>query len=131
MYLKPLGDLNRFLNPDFRVGYHSFAPFPASLSDFFDYELGTYTRRFKATEENGNLILSLDLPGFKQAEVEVELENQVLTVRAKNAKDEVEQSVTVGDDIDPDKVEAKLEDGVLTLILGRHEAAKPRKITIK
>lgn len=134
MYLS-LNNLNRYLNPDFRVGYHSFEPFPVSLRSFFDHEFDTYARRFKATEENGSLVLSLDLPGFKPADVDIQLERGVLTVHArsatKNAKDEIEQSVTVGDDIDPDKVEAKLEDGVLTLTLGRHEATKPRKIAIK
>jgi HSP20 family protein len=33
--------------------------------------------------------------------------------------------------VDPDKVEARFEDGVLSIRLAKHESAKPRKIPIK
>ncbi len=123
--------INRYLNPDFRVGFHSFEPFQVSLRSFFDHEVDAYERRFKVGDENGNLILSLDLPGFKQGEVDVQLEKSVLTVRAKNEEDEIEQSITVGDDVDPDLIDAKLENGLLKLVLPRRESAKARKIAIK
>ena len=34
-------------------------------------------------------------------------------------------------DIDPDKVEARFNSGVLTITMPKSEAAKPRKITVK
>lgn len=120
-----------YLNPDFQVGFHHYDPFPLNLRSFFDHEFDSYSRRFKVGEKEGNLTLSLELPGFKQDEVDVQLEKGVLTVSAKNTEDEVSQSITVGEDVDPDKVEAKLEHGILRLGLPRRESAKPRKISIK
>jgi len=118
-------------NRDFDLGFHSFRTFPVALSSFFDHELDSFARRFEVGEENDNLTLTLELPGFKQSEIDVKLEKGILTVAAKNARNEVSQSITVGSDIDGEKVEAKLEDGILTLTLPKLESAKPRKIAIK
>jgi len=41
------------------------------------------------------------------------------------------RSLTLPFNVDPDKVEARLENGVLWLKLAKHEAAKPRKIPVK
>ena len=41
------------------------------------------------------------------------------------------RSVTLPTSLDADKIEAKLENGVLKLTLPKHEAAKPRKIAVK
>ena len=38
--------------------------------------------------------------------------------------------ITLPDDVDPDKVEAKYQDGVLHVIIGRRESAKPRQIQV-
>jgi HSP20 family protein len=40
------------------------------------------------------------------------------------------RSFTVGNDIDRNKINATFENGVLTLVLQKLEAVKPRKITI-
>ncbi|MGR9105804.1 MAG: Hsp20/alpha crystallin family protein [Gammaproteobacteria bacterium] len=39
--------------------------------------------------------------------------------------------VTLPDDVDPDKVDARYEDGVLHVVIQRRESAKPRQIQIK
>lgn len=38
--------------------------------------------------------------------------------------------VTLPDDVDPDKVEARYQDGVLHVLIARRESAKPRQIRI-
>ncbi len=102
-----------------------------SLADLFDDELYSFGHRFDASEENGVLTLTLALPGFKQTDVNVELEKGVLTVSAKKGIKDIVQSVTVGSDVDADKIDAKLEDGLLTVKLPKLEAAKPRKVVVK
>lgn len=131
MYLDPFHYLAPHRNRDFDVGFHSFRPFPISLSRFFDHELESYSRRFEMGEENGVLTLTLELPGFKREDIDIHFERGLLTLVAKNSRDEITQSVNVGSDVDTDKVEATLENGLLKLVLPRLESSKPRKILIK
>jgi HSP20 family protein len=39
--------------------------------------------------------------------------------------------IGLSDDINPDNVDAKLENGILTVAVSKAEAAKPKQITVK
>lgn len=79
-----------------------------------------------------------ELPGVEKQDVDIQLENAVLTISAKRKFKQGEQeqsahfsrSLTISDDIDPEKVNAKLEDGVLQITLPKAEARKPKAITV-
>lgn len=88
--------------------------------------------RFDLQEDkDGNYFLEFALPGYKQADVEVELKDNLLVVTAKNeARGERRSSVTVWADIDPDKVAAVLEDGLLRVTLPKLAVNKPRRIKV-
>lgn len=118
-------------NRDFDLGFHAFRPFPVALSSFFDHEFDSFSRRFKVREKSEGFELILDLPGFKNSDLDVQLEGSILTVRAKNESDEVENSITVSNDIDPEKVDAILENGQLIITLSKRESAKPHKVVVK
>jgi len=96
--------------------------------------------------ENG-FHLQANLPGIEMADLEITVTgpNQ-LTIKGQRkpveSKDGVAhrqerlfgafvRSVTFPTAIDAEKVDARLENGVLKLDLPKHEDAKPRKITIK
>ncbi len=94
---------------------------------FYDFQ-----HRFDLEEdENGDYSLVLELPGYKQSEVNVEYDNGLLTVTAKNKRGQIVKSLSLNETIDPEKVEAKLEDGLLTLKLSKNEKVKPKKIEVK
>ena len=129
----PLGE-SRYPARDLSLGQVRFDPFwdlAGSLSSFFDHGFEDYSRRFAVEDTDAGYKLTLNLPGFKRDEVTVELERGLLTVRAKNARADFQQTVNVGGDIDVDKTEATLSDGVLAISLTRSEASKPRRIEIK
>lgn len=126
-YLSPL-------NRDFTLGYHNYAPFSAfdSLIDrVFDNALYSTSRHLALDETDDAYSLSLELPGFKQSEVEVTLNGETLTVAAKKGDRSYQQSVTLPRGVDADKIEARLEDGLLSISLPKSALAKPRKIALK
>lgn len=99
------------------------------LSSFFDDVLYPSVN----WEYNDNaLTLSLEIPGFKQSEVSVEVRNGFIVIKAKNDKQSLSESFSINSDIDIDKIEAKLENGILTLTLPKvSESTTSKKIEIK
>lgn len=79
-----------------------------------------------------------ELPGVSKDDIDVRLENAVLSISGerKVSREDGERAfkfkraITVGDDIDPEKVTARHEDGVLTVTLPKAEERKPRAITV-
>jgi HSP20 family protein len=98
-------------------------------------------------EDQDHLYVEADLPGFKKDEVDITLENQTLTISAEHKPEPVEEkkgdwllnerryarflrSFTLPPTVDDQKVDAKLQDGVLRVTLNKREETKPRKIQV-
>ena len=90
-------------------------------------------------------VVHFDLPGVDPSSIDLDVEHNVLTVKAERTptyRDDVELQVAerprgvfsrqlfLGDTLDPDRVEASYDTGVLTLRIPIAEKAKPRKIEI-
>jgi HSP20 family protein len=96
------------------------------------------TLRVNVSEDENAYFVEAQLPGFTKKDVEVELENAVLTISAerkqkKGDHESVEKrsrSITVGEDIDSNKVSAKIENGILTVTLPKTEERKPKSIIV-
>lgn len=101
------------------------------LSSFFDDRIFSVGRHFDVDEDEANYILTLELPGYKQADLDVSVENETLTISAKRGEHTFNQSATLPRGIDASKIEGKLEDGILTLTFPKAESAKLRKVTVK
>lgn len=98
-----------------------------------------------AWQEDGEFVVAFDLPGVNVDSVDLDIERNVLTVRAER-RDPTQPNVELiaaerprgvfsrqlilGDTLDVDKVKATYADGVLTLRIPVLESAKPRKIEI-
>ncbi|MBI3943039.1 MAG: Hsp20/alpha crystallin family protein [Chloroflexi bacterium] len=98
-------------------------------------------------EEGNNLIVKASLPGMKPEDLNVQVENQVLTISGeiqeeKERKEQqyhlrehrygrFERTVRLPSPVVVDKAEAVFEDGVLTLRLPKTEEAQAKKIPIK
>jgi len=89
--------------------------------------------------------LHFDLPGVSPESIDVEVERNVLTVRAERAwapkegtevlaqerpQGSVTRQVMLGDALDTERLEAAYNAGVLTLTIPVAEQAKPRKVEI-
>lgn len=95
-------------------------------------------------ESKNELILLADMPGVPMDKVEIDLNNDQLTIRGTTGYENGSGSMliheyavgdyyrqfTLSNKIDRGKIEATMKDGVLKLVLPKAEAAKPRKIAV-
>jgi HSP20 family protein len=96
------------------------------------------------TENEDAYLVEVDLPGVKRDDITIDLVGNELVVAGELKEKErrgllrhrtrrigqFSYRVTLPDGVDADKVDASLNDGVLTIRVPKSEAAKPRRITI-
>ena len=95
--------------------------------------------------EGDQYILNADLPGIEPDSVDLDLDGQLLTIRAERRAPVSEQvrwlsherpygsymrQFTLGDGVDVEGITANYEHGVLSVIIPVAERAKPRKIAV-
>jgi len=97
-----------------------------------------------AWHEGDEFVVEFDLPGVDPGSVELDVERNVLTVKAERPPRRSESEMVaaerprgvfsrqliLGDNLDTDRVDASYDAGVLTLRIPVAERAKPRKITV-
>ena len=97
-------------------------------------------------EDKDGLTVTAELPGFKKDEVDITINEGVLTIAAQRTIEKNEEGTThlherrfshvrrqfsLPTTVDTKNVEAALADGVLTLRLTKREEVKPHKIEVK
>ena len=128
-----LNDIDRWF--DQALGNFNFRP---SLYDQAR-RLNRLTPATDLYEDDNNFYARIELPGVKKKEIDVKLENAVLTISGnrKSTKNEGEQnlsfnrSLSIPDGIKGDKIKAAYEDGILTVTLPKVELSKPKLIEIR
>jgi len=92
------------------------------------------------------IVVRLDLPGHKSDDIQLKVENDVLTVeaqrklvekngetyhRGERAFGQFSRAFTLPANVDSGRTEASYVDGVLEITLPKREEAKPRTIPVK
>jgi HSP20 family protein len=80
--------------------------------------------------ENGYEV-EIPVPGFKPENVEVTFQDDAITVTAKSERRSFTRSFIVPEDVDPERIEASVKDGMLDLKLSRRPEVQPRRIPVK
>ena len=97
-----------------------------------------------AWREGDRFVIEFDLPGVSKESIDLDVERNVLTVRAERVarngdwealaserpKGVFSRQLVLGDNLDLDRIEAAYADGVLRLVVPVAEKAKPRKIEV-
>ena len=133
-----LGVLDSFFNDDFfRGNLPSFRLLPEAGTD-----IGNIAVDIKETDTG--YTVKADFPGLSKDDIEVSVDNNVLTIAAEH-KDEAEEkeggriirqerrygrysrSFNLGKNIDEGKIKAEFDNGVLTLVVPKGDVAPARK----
>lgn len=121
-----------------------------NMDELFAGALGTGMSpglRVDIREVGEDIVIEAEVPGLTRDDIEISVENGVLTIsgqykpaeesnggcyhlRERNAGS-FSRSFRLPPTSDLDKVEASLQNGVLTLTVPTREEARPRKITVK
>jgi HSP20 family protein len=97
-------------------------------------------------ETDDDFVLRADLPGLSEGDVNIELEDNVLTVsgerkseheerkegyyRVERASGNFSRSLTLPEGVNAEAIKANFENGVLEIRIPKPEARKPRKVAI-
>ena len=88
-------------------------------------------------EGNEGITMWFEVPGANSKTVNIEIKNRIMTMTAASSLRRDGQAVVfkrefqLSDGIDIEKITAKTQDGVLTLVLPKSDSAKVHKITVE
>ncbi|MFM9878763.1 MAG: Hsp20/alpha crystallin family protein [Rhodoglobus sp.] len=95
--------------------------------------------------DGDHYILNADLPGIDPGSVDVDVDGQLLTIRAERTPRSIEgvkwlaherpsgsflRQLNLGDGIATDQISANYDNGVLSVMIPVSERAKPRKVAV-
>jgi HSP20 family protein len=128
-----------------------FAPWLRDLNRLFTAEgaAAGFVPPADVVVRDDGVTVYMDVPGLNPESLEIEIENDVLTVRGERRPPaevedgeravrrierrfgRFERSLRVPRGLDPGAIDATMADGVLTLRIPKPEAAKPHRVQIK
>ena len=139
-----------FFNPRFTSDL--FDVIDRNFSDMDNFGCRTYAPKVDVQATKESYELEMELPGLTEKDVTIDLKDREITIASiddakeekKEAKEEVKatylvkervaphfsRSFTLPDDIDPEGVNAKFQNGLLTITIPRKAESKARRIAI-
>jgi HSP20 family protein len=108
------------------------------------HERDRFTPAVDLFDDKISLVVKAELPGMKVEDVGIDVEKGVLTLRGERKLEKRQdgscrieraygtfaRSFVLPDTVDPEKIQASLSDGILTVCLSKKPASLPRKIDI-
>lgn len=121
------------------------------FNDFFRpvqrAETGDKVPAIDVHDGEGQYLVRVDLPGIKKEDINIALENGVLSISAETTQEDKQEedgklirqerhygkfvrSLSVGADVDPAAIKASFDNGVLNLTLPKVQQQQPSNVTI-
>ncbi len=135
--------LQRAKREPFEDWFRALWRFPWSTEDTQFMDWGPAV---ELTEENGAYRLTAELPGIRREDIDITLEDNVLTLKGKKQEEkeekdkqyhiserrygEFQRSFLLPRSVATDEIRAEMKDGVLTVVLPKLQEAVGRKIEI-
>ena len=116
-------------------------------SETWTDEVSAFSPRTNVAETPTSYEISLDMPGMKAEDFNIELHEGRLTISGERTREEAveektfhrverhygkfRRTFTLGPDVDVDSVSADYSDGVLLVVIPKTEKAQPKRIHVK
>ncbi len=125
--------------------YDPFRDLERLASGLFDARRGPRTMPMDLYRDGDHYVLTADMPGIDPGSVDVDVDGQLLTIRAERTLTEGEgvkwitrerepvsflRQLNLGQGIDTERIAANYANGVLSVTIPVSEKAKPRKIAV-
>jgi HSP20 family protein len=112
--------------------FNEFARLQGELDRFFGGNGVTQVLNpaFDVREDGDKILVEADLPGVAQEALDLQVVDNVLTVKGQRKDRAFERSFKLPATVDVEKITAALKDGVLTIQLPKKPEAQPRQIKI-
>ena len=117
------------------------------LGSFPSLDLQAFTPSFDVKETKDALVIQADLPGMSDKDVTISVAGNRLTISGERKAEAVKEdesyymfertygsfnrTFTLPEEVEVDKVQAELKDGVLRVTLPKRPDAQPKKIEVK
>ena len=114
--------------------------------DYSNVETSHWRPAVDIKEEADRFLITADLPGVDPKDIEITMDEGVLTIKGERHSEASEENegykrvervsgafyrrFSLPDTADAERIEAKGKDGVLEVILPKHEKLQPRKIQV-
>ena len=121
-------------------------PFADLAPSFRSLESAAFSPDFEVKETKDAFVFRADLPGVKDADLDVKLTQNRLSISGKRESEKTEKgdtyyttersygsftrSFTLPDGVDADQIKAELKEGVLTLSLPKKPESQAKKIAV-
>jgi HSP20 family protein len=130
-------EINRMCDSFFRGG----------MQELSDLLASSWSPSVDITEKEDSYTVKVELPGVSKDDVKITMQENVLTIggekkQEKEAKEsnlhriersygKFQRSFSLPSAVRGDKIEAEYKDGILTVMLPKSEASKPKQIDVK
>ncbi|GAA3680317.1 Hsp20/alpha crystallin family protein [Arthrobacter ginkgonis] len=128
------------------TNFDPFRELDRMTSTFFDTRSALREMPMDLFREGDHYILNADLPGIDPGSVDIDVDGQLLTIRAERTLANAEgvkwitrerrggsflRQLSLGQGLDTEAISARYENGVLSVTIPVRETSKPRKIAVE
>lgn len=144
---EPWSLLDRFQQQLNQLGYADRQLSTEGVNDASNIVTSHWRPAVDIKEETNRFLITADLPGVDPKDIEITMENGVLTIKGERTSEATEEKegykrvervsgtfyrrFSLPDSADAENIEASGKDGVLTITLPKHEKVQPRRIEVK
>lgn len=140
LFERKANDVDEIFHDFVKTFYQQFPSLSKTSADYF-------IPKFDVSETSDSYLLEVDLPGLEQKDIDINVDNNVLTIKGKKETNvetkkknyftrersygEFQRSLTLPSNTDSSKIDAKFKNGVLEVSIPKVKTGASKKIEIK